>query len=152
MNDSSFVQRVLNIHSNVYSAVSEVTWLVPRETAAVSVHVLCTPCNHVECHFIGSHIRRAVTCHLHFWQNECTGIFFTCYFGNTEVTYYIQYTPRIQIVPEGRSLQPGLAYSVLPCTDFRNLRPYFDRFGVPLLLGSGPSVLPHCTCIHVAWP
>ena len=45
MNDSSFVQRVLNIHSNVYSAVSEVTWLVPRETAAVSAHVLCTPRN-----------------------------------------------------------------------------------------------------------
>ena len=46
MNDCSFVQRVLNIHSNVYSDVLEVTLLVPGETAAVSVHVLCTPCNY----------------------------------------------------------------------------------------------------------
>ena len=28
------------------SAVLVVTWLVPRETAAVSAHVLCTPYNH----------------------------------------------------------------------------------------------------------
>ena len=47
----------------------------PHETAAVSAQVLCTPYNHAPCHFIRSHIRKvytclAVTCHLHFWQND----------------------------------------------------------------------------------
>ena len=50
-------------------------WLVPRETAAVSAQVLCTPYNHAPCHFMQSHIRKvyeclAVICHLHFWQND----------------------------------------------------------------------------------
>ena len=40
-----------------------------------SQHVLCTPYNHAPWHFIQSHIRKvhvclAVTCHLHFWQND----------------------------------------------------------------------------------
>ena len=40
-----------------------------------SQHVLCTPYNHAPCHFMQSHIRKvyarlAVTCHLHFWQND----------------------------------------------------------------------------------
>ena len=43
-----------------------------------SRRVLCTPyCayNHAPCHFMQSHIRKvyaclAVTCHLHFWQND----------------------------------------------------------------------------------
>ena len=62
----------LNIHrSGVLTALA---WLVPHETAAVSAQVLCTPYNHVPCHFTQSHISKvyvclAVTCHLHFWQN-----------------------------------------------------------------------------------
>ena len=37
--------------------------------------VLCTPYNHVPCHFMQSHISKvheclAVPCHLHFWQND----------------------------------------------------------------------------------
>ena len=52
-----------------------VTWLVPCETAAVSVQVLYPPCNSLQCHIIQSHIGRvcvclAVNCHLHFWQNN----------------------------------------------------------------------------------
>ena len=54
-----------------------VAWLVPRETAAVSVQVLCTSYNRapVYSHFIQTHVGRvhvclAVTCHLHFWQND----------------------------------------------------------------------------------
>ena len=48
---------------------------MPHETAAVSAQVLCTPYNHEPCHFTQSHIRKvhaclAVTCHLHFWQND----------------------------------------------------------------------------------
>ena len=47
----------------------------PHETAAVSAQVLCTPYNHAPCHFMQRHIREvytclAVTCHLHFWQND----------------------------------------------------------------------------------
>ena len=64
--------------------------LVPRKTAAVSVHVLWLPYTHLpvysvisfeapftslQCHFIRSHTCRvhvclAGTCHLHFWQND----------------------------------------------------------------------------------
>ena len=56
-----------------------VAWLVPRETAAVSAQVLCTlsvkPCCNLQCRFIQSligrvHVCLAVTCHLHFWQND----------------------------------------------------------------------------------
>ena len=51
------------------------TWLVSRQTAVVTGHVLCTPYSHAPCRFLRSHIRRmhaslAVTCHLHFWQND----------------------------------------------------------------------------------
>ena len=40
-----------------------------------SRQVLCTPYNHAPCDFMQSHIRKvyaclAVTCHLHFWQND----------------------------------------------------------------------------------
>ena len=40
-----------------------------------SRHILCTPYNHVPCHFMQSHVRQvhvylAVTCHLHFCQND----------------------------------------------------------------------------------
>ena len=62
-----------NIHrSGVLTALA---WLVPHEIAAVSAQVLCTPYNHAPCHFMQSHIRKmyaclAVTCHLHFWQND----------------------------------------------------------------------------------
>ena len=68
-----FIACFLNIHrSGVFTAVA---WLVPHETAAVSAQVLCTPYNHAPCHFMQSHIRKvyaclAVTCHLHFWQND----------------------------------------------------------------------------------
>ena len=70
---TSFIARFLNIHrSGVLTALA---WLVLHETAAVSAQVLCTPYNHAPCHFMQSHIRKvyaclAVTCHLHFWQND----------------------------------------------------------------------------------
>ena len=55
-----------------------VTWLVPRETAAVSARSGYTvqPCTIImSCYFLQSHICRvhaclAGTCHLHFWQND----------------------------------------------------------------------------------
>ena len=73
MSDWLFIARFLNIHrSGVLTALA---WLVPHETAADSAQVLCTPYNHAPSHFMQSHIRKvyaclAVTCHLHFWQND----------------------------------------------------------------------------------
>ena len=70
---TSFIARFSNIHwSGVLTALA---WLVPHETAAVLVHILCTPYNHAPCHFMQSHIRKvyaclAVTCRLHSWQND----------------------------------------------------------------------------------
>ena len=70
----SFLWWVL-ISTKVVSVLTALAWLVPQETAAVSAHVLCTPYNHAPCHFMQSHIHKvyeclAVTCHLHFWQND----------------------------------------------------------------------------------
>ena len=62
-----------NTHrSGVLTALA---WLVSHETAAVSAQVPYTPYNHAPCDFMQSHIRKvyvclAVTCHLHFWQND----------------------------------------------------------------------------------
>ena len=70
MSDKLFIARFLNIHrSGVLTALA---WLVPHETAA---QFLCTAYNHAPCHFMQSYIRKvyaclAVTCHLHFWQND----------------------------------------------------------------------------------
>ena len=70
---TSFIARFLNIHrSGVLTALA---WLVPHETVAVSAQVLCKPYNHALCYFMQSHLRKvyaclAVTCHLHFWQND----------------------------------------------------------------------------------
>ena len=69
----AFYSAFLNSHwSGVLTAMA---WLVPRESAAVSAQVLCTPYNHASCHFMQSHIRKVYTCldviwHLHFWQND----------------------------------------------------------------------------------
>ena len=62
-----------NIHQS--GVLTALAWLVPHETAAISVQVLCTPYNPVPCHIMQSHICKvyaclAVTCHLHFWQND----------------------------------------------------------------------------------
>ena len=65
--------RFFNIHQS--GGLIVLAWLVPHETAAVSVQVLWTPYNHAPCQFMQSHICKvhaylAVTCHLHFWQND----------------------------------------------------------------------------------
>ena len=48
---------------------------MPHETRRNSAQVLCTPYNHAPYRFMQGHIRKvyaclAVTCHLHFWQND----------------------------------------------------------------------------------
>ena len=75
MSDKLFIARFLNIHRSGVLTLTALAWLVPHETAAISAQVLCTPYNHASCHFMQSHIRKvyaslAVTCHLHFWQND----------------------------------------------------------------------------------
>ena len=70
---SFFVYRTFLIHQS--GVLTALAWLVPHETAAISAQVLCTPYNHAPCHFMQSHIHKvyaclAVTCHLHFWQND----------------------------------------------------------------------------------
>ena len=70
---TAFYRASLNIHQS--GVLTVLAWLVPHETAAISAQVLCTPYNHAPCHFMQSHIRKvyaclAVTCHLHFWQND----------------------------------------------------------------------------------
>ena len=69
----AFYSAFLNIHRSGVPTV--LAWLVPHETAAVSAQSLCTPYNHAPCHFMQSYICKvhaylAVTCHLHFWQND----------------------------------------------------------------------------------
>ena len=69
----AFYSAFLNIHRS--GILTMLPWLVPHGTAAVSAQVLCTPYNHAPCHFTQSRIRKmnaclAVTCHLHFWQND----------------------------------------------------------------------------------
>ena len=83
-----FYSAFLNIHQS--GVLTALAWLVPHETAAISVQVLCTPCNHVLCHFMQSHIHvwLAVTCHLHFWLNDqdllCA----------TAVTWWVEWIPK----------------------------------------------------------
>ena len=62
---------------NIYQSgvLTVLAWLVPHETAAISVQVLWTPYNHAPCHFMQSHTCKvyaclAVTCHLRFWQDD----------------------------------------------------------------------------------
>ena len=47
---------------------------MPRETAAVSAQVLCTPYNHAPVYKDTATFRECMclvaTCHLHFWQND----------------------------------------------------------------------------------
>ena len=59
-----------------------VMWLVPRETAAIfCVHH--TTCHHfMQSHICRVHVCLAVTCHLHFWQNDQD------LFSATAVTWY----------------------------------------------------------------
>ena len=73
MSDKLFKARFLNTHRT--GVLTVLAWLVPHETAAIPAQVLCTPYNHAPCHFMQRHIRKvyaclAVTCHLHFWQND----------------------------------------------------------------------------------
>ena len=46
--------------------------MVPHETAAISVHSAYTiqPCHFMQSHILKVHTCLAVTCHLHFWQND----------------------------------------------------------------------------------
>ena len=67
----AFHSMFLNIHQS--GVLTTLTWLVPHETAAISAHSVYTI--QALYHFMQSRICKvhaylAVTCHLHFWQND----------------------------------------------------------------------------------
>ena len=89
-----------------YLAVA--TWNC-NHLGARSVYTI-QPCTSLRCHFMQSYIHRvhaclAVTCHLHFWQND--RYHFTCYCGNMEVER-IQKWESAQKVDHGEKIMPGL--------------------------------------------
>ena len=43
--------QVTSFSPQVFEHSPKLTWLVPHETAAISVQVLCAPYNHAPCHF-----------------------------------------------------------------------------------------------------
>ena len=75
---TSFIARFVVVCFLISTEVvyfTALAWLVPHETAAISVQVLCTPYNNAPGHFMQSHIHKvyeclAVTCHLLSWQND----------------------------------------------------------------------------------
>ena len=61
---------LLNIHCN--GVLIALTQQVPHETAAISAHSVYTiqPCHFMQSHICKVRVCLAVTCHLHFWQND----------------------------------------------------------------------------------
>ena len=62
----------LSLYTVHFEYPSKWLQLVPYETTAVSVQVLCTPYNHAPVYSVilfEVHVCSAVTCYLHFWQN-----------------------------------------------------------------------------------
>ena len=62
MSEYLFIAHFLNVHQS--GVLTALAWLVPHETAAISVQVLCTPYNHAPCHFMQSHINKVFSCNL----------------------------------------------------------------------------------------
>ena len=66
----AFYSAFLNIHQS--GVLTVLAWLVPHETAAISARSVYTiqPCHFMQRHIHKVHACLAVTCHLHFWQND----------------------------------------------------------------------------------
>ena len=107
MSDWLFIARFfLNISQG--GVLTALACLVPHETAAVSAQVLCTPYNHAPCNFMPSHIHKvyaclAVTCHLHFWQNDRDDLRATAvtrgWNGYRNKSQHIKFSPEKKILP-----------------------------------------------------
>ena len=105
----AFCSAFLNIHQS--GILTALAWLVPQESAAresQSRCVLCTPYNHAPCHFMQSHIRKvypclAVTCHLHFWQNDrgllCATVVTRGWNGYRNKSQHRKLIPKKKILP-----------------------------------------------------
>ena len=74
-----FTQRIFQYPPKLINAACLVVTLVPRDSIAVSVQVLCTPYNYApfysvslfQATYVGcTDVCLVVTCHLHFWQND----------------------------------------------------------------------------------
>ena len=71
ISDYLFTARFLNLHR--CCILTALTWLVPRETAAVSARCVYTiqPCTmSLHAKPYTRKVCSAVTCHLHCWQND----------------------------------------------------------------------------------
>ena len=73
MSDKLFLQ---SVSVNIYRCTSSAVWLL-RDWCHVkplpSQHVLCActmPCHFMQSHICREHVCLALTCHLHFWQND----------------------------------------------------------------------------------
>ena len=76
-----FIARIFNIRGSGVLTDRSALWLLYGwchvkccSLGASSVYII-QPCTSLQCHFIQSHIGRvyvwlAITCHLHFWQND----------------------------------------------------------------------------------
>jgi len=80
---SFFVARIFNIHGGgvLTSLVLGAAWKVPRETAAVSAQVLCTPFSHVfgQLVTVTTSVRRPSIKAPHLWQVKARFIFHCCF-------------------------------------------------------------------------
>ena len=69
MNDQLFTARFLNVHRS--GVLTVLAWLVPRETAAVPARSVYTiQPGSMSLHAKQGHACLAITCHLHFLQND----------------------------------------------------------------------------------
>ena len=149
--NSFFIARFLNIHRS--GVLTALVWLVPHETetAAVSAQVLCTPYNnHAPCHFMQSHIRKehaclAVTCHLHFWQNDrdlsrATAV--TRGWNDTEIKVSTESLPwREKKIPE-------LLWGLEPAT-FKSRARRFNHWAIPAPQFSSTRDVEMSRALHV---
>ena len=153
---------------------------MPHQTAAIFAHILCAPYNYapvysvtlfkatyvggIQCHFIQSHICKrhvclAVTCHLHFWQNDRD--LFTCYCGNTGVEQILKWESAQKVDP-GEENSPAipqtgslsivslvLYHSAIPTPHFhsRDIKLQHD-FNIYTILGLGDDFLDSTSCRH----
>ena len=87
--------------------------------------VLCTPYNHAPFHFMQSHVRKvhaylAVTCHLHFWQNDrdlLHAIAVTRWWsGYRNKRQYRKFTLEMKILPRPFNHESGVLTTELSLT------------------------------------
>ena len=134
-----------------------VRWLVPRETGAISVCsvYIVQPCT-ISCPFMQSHICRvhaclAVTCHLHFWQNNWDHLGATVVMGGGgggEGDGYWNKSPDRKLTM-GKKIVPPLLPGLEPGT-FQSQVRGFDCWAIPAPHGHhAADQLCSCVCLCI---